>query len=135
MSWLYNGKPITEDEIEGHIGFVYLITHVATGKRYVGRKLFTFARTKSVKGKKKRVRVNSDWETYYGSSDNLQADIDKFGAENFSREILHLCANKGTCNYLELREIIDRRALELPDLYYNGHVQARVHRSHIKLSQ
>lgn len=136
--WIYKGKQIesVDDLPDGKwMGFVYLITNTLTGKMYIGKKLLTFSKTKQVKLKVKKIRVESDWMSYYGSSDALKADVEKEGAENFTREILHFCETKGICNYLEAREQMDRRVLESDD-YYNGQIQCRVHKSHIsKLKQ
>jgi hypothetical protein len=65
MTWyLHNtAQEFTEDMIGGAFGMVYLITHTPTGKKYVGKKFFTKAKTRQVKGKKKRSRVASDWIT------------------------------------------------------------------------
>lgn len=129
--WLYNGKVFTEDDIsEDLVGYVYLITR-NDGKKYVGKKLFRFARTKKVKGKKKRFKVASDWQSYYGSNKDLVADVAKLGETAFRREILHLCKSKGICSYLETKEIIFRDAL-LSDSYYNGWLTAKISRSHLK---
>lgn len=130
-AWIKDGTEFTDDMIGKHMGFVYLITNVLDGRMYVGKKLFTFASTRQVKGKKKRVRVASDWIEYHGSSDELKSDVEKLGSDNFTREILYLCMTKGECNYLEAREQFDRRVLE-SDTYYNGQVQCRIHQSHIK---
>jgi hypothetical protein len=128
--WLYKN---TELEVvpDDAYGYVYIITNTITNRRYIGKKLFWFRKTKVVKGKKKRLKVESDWRDYWSSSDELKADILKLGEENFVREILHICPNKGLCNYLEAREQMDRRVLESED-YYNGQIQCRVHRTHIK---
>ena len=128
--WLYNGTPL--DEIpEKAYGYVYLITNNLSGRKYIGKKLFWFKRTKTIKGKKKRQTVESDWREYWSSSDELKADIVKLGEENFTREILHICKNKGMCNYLEAKEQMVREVLET-DSYYNSQIQCRVHRTHIK---
>jgi hypothetical protein len=129
--WLYNNKPL-EEIPENAYGYVYLITNNLTGRKYIGKKLFWFKRTKVIKGKKKRLKVESDWRDYWSSSDELKADIEKLGINNFSREILHICPNKGLCNYLEAKEQMVRCVLET-DQYYNSQVQCRVHRTHIKL--
>ena len=128
--WLYKDSPLLEVP-ETAYGYVYLITNNITGRKYIGKKLFWFRKTKQVKGKKKRIKVESDWRDYWSSSDEVKADVEKHGADNFIREILYICPNKGLCNYLEAREQMDRRVLETED-YYNGQVQCRVHKTHIK---
>ena len=139
MTWYHNGQAVTElpNDI---VGFVYLITNVTTGKMYVGKKLAKFAKTtyKVVKlknGTKKRKKIkskiDSDWQQYYGSSPNLTEDVNQQGTDNFKREILYYCKSKSECSYIEAREQFSRRVLESDD-YYNGHIQVRVHGSHIK---
>ena len=139
MTWYYQDEVI--DELpDDCAGFVYLITNVTSGKMYVGKKLAKFAKTtyKVVKlknGTKKRkkikTKIDSDWQQYYGSSPNLTEDINQLGNDNFQREILYYCKSKAECSYIEAREQFARRVLESDD-YYNGHIQVRVHGSHIK---
>ena len=131
MTWYYNNEPM-EEIPEGYIGFVYLITNLIDGRKYYGKKLFYFSRAKMVNGKKKKVKAESDWQKYYGSSEHLNEDVKNLGAENFKREIIHLCKTKGTMSYLELREQMDNRVLE-SDEYYNGFVGGKIHKSHVKL--
>ena len=131
--WLYNSSPF-EEIPENAYGYVYLITNTVTGRKYIGKKLFWFRKTKQVKGKKKRIKVESDWRDYWSSSDEVKKDVETLGADKFIREILHICPNKGSCNYLEAREQMDRRVLET-DNYYNGQIQCRVHRTHIKIGK
>lgn len=128
--WLYKNLPLEVVPEEAY-GYVYLITNTVTGRKYIGKKLFWFRKTKQVKGKKKRLKVESDWRDYWSSSDEVKKDVETLGADKFTREILYICANKGLCNYLEAREQMDRRVLETDD-YYNGQVQCRVHKTHIK---
>jgi hypothetical protein len=128
--WQDQNGPVTLIP-DGFIGFVYEITNTVTGKRYIGKKLFYFSKTKQVKGKKKRIKVESDWKDYYGSNDELLADVEKLGKDNFKRVILHYCKNKGLMTYIELREQIDRRVLE-DETYYNKWIMARVTTNHIK---
>ncbi len=138
MSWTYQNE-IIEELPEDCAGFVYLITNSLTGKKYIGKKLAKFSKTtyKVVKlknGTKKRKKIKgkieSDWRDYYGSSPNLTADIEKLGKDNFTREILYYCKSKAECSYIEAREQFARRVLETNE-YYNGHIQVRVHGSHI----
>jgi len=142
MSWYYENQLITELP-EDCIGFVYNITNIITGRMYIGKKLAKFSKTtyKTVKlkngtKKKKKIRskIDSDWQEYYGSSPELGKDVTQLGTENFRREILYYCKSKSECSYIEAREQFSRRVLESDD-YYNGHIQVRVHGSHIKGKQ
>jgi hypothetical protein len=137
--WLFEGNQI-EQLPEDCVGFVYLITNTVTGRKYIGKKLAKFSKTtyKTVKlkngtKKKKKIKgkIESDWQTYYGSSDELTKDVQTLGSDKFTREILHYCNSKALTSYLEAKEQFDRRVLE-SDEYYNGHIQVRVHGSHIK---
>ncbi len=131
LNWQYDGKDFTEDLIGDNYGFVYQITNLTNGKKYIGKKFFYSAKTKQVKGKKKRYKASSDWQTYYGSSDILKQDVLQLGHEKFVREILHLCHSKGMCSYLEAKEQFTRSVLE-GDEYYNTWIMIRVRKSHIK---
>jgi len=133
IMWLYKNSPL-EEIPEKAYGFVYLITNNMTGRKYIGKKLFWFKKTKTVKGKKKRTTTESDWRTYWSSSDEVRKDVQELGEENFTREILHICPNKGSCNYLEAKEQMLREVLET-NLYYNSQIQCRVHRTHLKLGK
>jgi hypothetical protein len=131
INWKYNGVDFTEDLISDNIGFVYLITNQTNQKKYIGKKLFHSAKTKQVKGKKKRFKVMSDWQTYYGSSDILKKDVEDLSESNFTREIIHLCKSKGECNYLEAKEQFIRNVMESEE-YYNNWIMVRVRKSHLK---
>ncbi len=131
LNWTYNSVEFTEDLIGDNYGFVYQITNLANNKKYIGKKFFYSTKTKQVKGKKKKVKVSSDWQTYYGSSDTLQKDVLQYGLENFKREIIHLCKSKGECGYLEAKEQFTNNVLESDD-YYNTWIMVRVRKSHIK---
>ncbi len=117
----------------------YLITNKISNKKYIGKKLAKFSKTtqrtvklKNGTKKKKKIRskVDSDWRDYYGSSPELQTDVQTLGSDNFTREILYYCKSKSECSYIEAREQFTRKVLESTD-YYNGHIQVRVHGSHI----
>ena len=125
--WTHKGKLVETlpDDCEG---FVYLITNLTNDKKYVGKKLARFKVTRPpLKGKKNKRRSSkeSDWKTYWGSSDHLNADVVSLGEENFTREILHYCQSRGMLSYLEAKEQFDREVL-LSDEYYNGIINVRV---------
>ena len=138
MTWLYQNQ-IVDQLPEDCVGFVYLITNTTNGRMYIGKKLAKFSKTtqKTVKlktgnKKKKKIRtkVDSDWRDYYGSSPELTKDVEQLGTQHFTREILYYCKSKAECSYIEAREQFSRQVLESQD-YYNGHIQVRVHGSHI----
>jgi hypothetical protein len=139
MTWLFEGTQI-EELPDDCVGYVYLITNNVSGRKYIGKKLAKFAKTTykvvklkngTKKRKKIRSKVDSDWLTYYGSNHELNKDVEELGAENFTREILFFCNSKAACSYIEAREQFNHKVLESDD-YYNGHIQVRVHGSHIK---
>jgi hypothetical protein len=138
MTWTHQGTIVNELP-EDCVGFVYCITNLTNNRKYIGKKLAKFSKTtyKTVKlkngtKKKKKIRskIDSDWQTYFGSNLELNKDVEQLGTENFKREILYYCKSKAECSYIEAREQFDRKVLESKD-YYNGQISVRVHGSHI----
>jgi hypothetical protein len=139
MEWIYQGTPV-ETLPEDCVGFVYIITNNVSGRKYIGKKLAKFSKTtykvvklKNGNKKKKKIRskIDSDWQTYYGSNEELNRDVAALGTDKFTREILYYCRSKAECSYVEAREQFTHRVLESQD-YYNGQISVRVHGSHIK---
>ena len=137
--WTYKSE-IVESLPEDCVGFVYEITNLTNSRKYIGKKLAKFSKTttrtvtlKNGNKKKKKIKskIDSDWMEYYGSSIELNKDIESLGREHFTREILFFCKSKAECSYVEAREQFTRRVLESDD-YYNGQISVRVHGSHIK---
>ena len=138
MTWTFQNQPV-DTLSDDCVGFVYLITNTTNGRMYIGKKLAKFSKTTqrtvklkngSKKKKKIRTKVDSDWRDYYGSSPDLTRDVELIGKDKFTREILYYCKSKAECSYIEAREQFTRKVLESRD-YYNGHIQVRVHGSHI----
>lgn len=138
MTWLYCDQ-VVETLPEECVGFVYIITNLTNDKKYVGKKLAKFSKTSyrvvklkngTKKRKKIKSKIDSDWQTYYGSSVELLADLANLGADKFKREILHYCTSKAACSYLEAKEQFDRKVLESTE-YYNGIINLKVHKSHV----
>ena len=129
--WYYDENPFESDNIEDYFGFVYLIFNKINHRKYVGRKYFWQFRTP--RGKKRKVKSESDWKNYYGSCPELKEDIGKLGRENFSRTILSLHKTKGKTNYEETRQLFINNVLtESLDngdpLFYNSNVLSRYFR-------
>jgi hypothetical protein len=134
MTWLFEGSEI--DQLpEDCIGFVYLITNKSTGRKYIGKKLAKFSKTtyKTVKlkngnKKKKKIRskIDSDWKEYWSSSDELKADVAKFGIDAFKREILKYCKSKNELSYYEAKYQFDNEVLLNQNDWYNGWISVKV---------
>jgi hypothetical protein len=129
--WLYEGKIFETEDIQENFGFVYLINCEETQRKYLGRKYFWSFRTP--KGKKRKVKQESDWKKYYGSCPELKEDIKKYGKEFFSREIISLHKTKGQCNYEETKQLfLNNVLIESLDsgtpAYYNSNILSRYFR-------
>jgi hypothetical protein len=138
MHWIFEEKELHEIP-EGAVGFVYKIQCALSGRSYIGKKLLHSSRSRMVKlksdnkrKKKQRYKVESDWKTYYGSSEELQTDIIAFGKENFHREILRICYSKGEVSYYEAKYQFSLGVLEYPELWYNRWISVRVRGIHLK---
>lgn len=132
--WLYENKTFDETP-EEYQGFVYLITEVDTGKKYIGKKFFWKPKTLPItKTRKRRVktRVESDWRDYFGSSKEVQSLVESKGKDNYKREILRLCKTKGECSYYEAKLQFQNDVL-LSDEYYNEFIGCKIHSRHVKV--
>lgn len=132
--WYYRNEVFdpTEGQLDPKkdIGFVYLITNLVNGRMYVGKKLFFSSKSKQVNGKKKKLKIESDWRKYYGSNAAIQQDVKDLGTANFRREILYLCRSKSECSYWEAYEQFTRKAI-LDKKYYNDWLTCKITRKHL----
>lgn len=129
--WIYQGTTFTTEHIDNFFGFVYCITNKQNNRQYVGRKYFWKFRTP--KGKKRKVKSESDWKKYYGSCPELKEEIEQLGRQNFSRAILSLHNTAGKTNYEETKQLFSRGVLTeaLSDgtpAYYNSNILSRYFR-------
>ena len=134
--WLYEGKELQHELSNKYYGFVYLIENTLSGKSYIGRKYFTKASTRQVKGKRKRTRKDSGWQDYWGSSQELLDDIKKLGENNFKRTIVRLCKTRGECNYWEAKlqfehDVLTKMTANGQFLYYNSNIMMKFTRKNI----
>ena len=130
-AWTYKGRPFTSDDIDNFFGFVYCITNEQNGRKYIGRKYFWKFRTP--RGKKRKVKSESDWKKYYGSSEELKEEIQQLGRHNFSRVMLSLHKTAGKTNFEETRQLFVNGVLteQLDDgtpRYYNSNILSRYFR-------
>ena len=121
--WLYKGTAFTTNDIGDFFGFVYRITNLQSGKQYIGRKYFYQFR--KPRGKSRKVKSESDWKKYYGSSDELNTDRKILGNECFKREIISLHTTKGWVNYEETRQLFLNNVLSENENYYNSNILGR----------
>lgn len=135
MTWQYLNKPFKSEDLqklpENLVGFVYLITNLENNKKYVGQKKFYASKTIQKNKKKKKIKIESDWEKYWSSSEELKLDVEKISPDKFKREIIRLCLSKSEMNYYELEEQILRKVL-LSEDYYNSYIGGRINRKHLK---
>ena len=128
--WLHEG--IRVDDIDSqYCGFVYIIKNLQTNKKYIGKKLLKFKKTKIIKGKKKKYTVDSDWRDYWGSNDELKEDVKVYGELNFRKEILRFCKTKGELSYWEAKYQFEFDVLLKPKEFYNGWIFVKVRRVHL----
>ena len=129
--WYFEGAPFLSENIDDNFGFVYLITNIQSGKRYIGRKYFWSFRKPP--GKKRRVKKESDWKKYYGSCPELKEDIELLGRQNFSRTILSLHKTAGKTNFEETKQLFVNGVLTDSldtggPAYYNSNILSRYFR-------
>lgn len=140
--WIYNNEPLASVPNDAQ-GFVYLLTCVLTGKKYIGKKNFythkysvktvtiKSGKNKGTKKKKKtKIPIETDWRDYYGSSVEFLQYIDTIGKPNIKRQILHICDSKGMMGYLEAKEQFVRDAL-IDEEYMNRWIMVRVRKDHL----
>lgn len=134
MTWYYQDQEVLEPPQDA-IGFVYIIENLTNGRKYIGKKLFSFSKTtyKTIKlknGTKKRKKIRgkipSNWLDYYGSSAELNHDIELLGKENFKREILRYCTSKNELSYFEAKYQFDQNVLLDESKWYNGWISVKV---------
>lgn len=134
MTWFYESQEITEIP-EDYAGFVYLITNKLTGRKYIGKKLSKFSKTtykterlKNGKKRRRKIRgkIESDWHTYWSSSEELKNDVLRLGKENFTREVLRFCQSKTELSYYEAKYQFEYDVLLDESKWYNGWISVKV---------
>jgi hypothetical protein len=128
-AWLFRGQ-VFEDPADW-LGFVYVIHNRIANRLYIGKKLLISTRMRTVRGRRRRVRTESDWRTYWGSNSQVHADRDRLGVDGFDRHIVYLVRSKGVLSYLEAKTQFDAQVLLNPQRFYNGIINCRINASHV----
>jgi len=134
--WTYLESPFNRSDVRDYYGFVYKITCSATNRAYIGRKYFwqkRKPRNTAATTRRRRVTSESNWQNYYGSSDELKADVKKYGRDAFTREILSLHGTPGRVNYEETRQlflhdVLTKALTDGTPAYYNSNILGRYYR-------
>jgi hypothetical protein len=141
--WLYKNKEVLslEDLPQDTYGFIYIVTHLPSGKSYIGKKsLFHNVKKKLTKkqlaeqtgrGRKPTTEViqkESDWKTYYGSAKPILDLIKEGKQEEFTREILQLVINKKLLTYYECKYLFMLGVIEQQDGYFNDNILGKFFR-------
>ena len=129
--WTYKGTTFTSADIGDFFGYVYCITNLKSGRKYIGRKYFQQHRKS--RGSRRKRTSESNWKAYYGSSKELNEDRKLLGNSTFRREILGLYQSQGKVNYEETRQLFLNNVLteSLDDgtpAYYNSNVLGRYYK-------
>ena len=142
-TWEYKGRLITDvaDMPEGTFGFIYMIIHTPTNKRYIGKKVLYFNRKQKLTKKEiaeltgpgrkpttKIVTKESDWKDYYGSNKDFQVLVRTHPSDQFQKQILEFAPNKKLLTYYECKYLFKYEVLETPDMYFNDNVLGKFYR-------
>lgn len=125
-----------------YYGYIYKTTHIESAKFYIGKKAYLHKKRKKLtkkelaeirtKGRKPKYKVeyvDSDWKNYYGSSDELKKDIEKFGKEAFKVEKIKDCINRKSLSYWEVYYQMHFDVLRANT--YNGNILGRFYRKDV----
>ena len=137
--WLYQNKEVKEltDMPENSFGFIYEVTHLPTGRKYLGKKQLISVTTKALgkkelalitdkrASKKKKVTKESDWKTYYGSHSEIKSLIKEGKQSEFSREILIFVPTKKLLTYYENKFLFINEVIEPHTNYINDNIEGR----------
>ena len=138
MSWKYKSHEISDitQFPNKTFGFVYINTHIPSGKSYIGKKVL-FHNKKQKLGKKelanlqgvvgrrpsyKLVVKESDWLNYHGSQAEIKQLLLEGKKDEFERTILKCVQSKKQLTYFEIKYQMLYQVLEKPDEFFNDNI-------------
>ena len=117
-------QEIKEVIINEPYGFIYITTNLINGKKYLGQKSFG---------------NNNEWKTYLGSGTAFQRALEKYGKENFSRNIVCFCYSENELNKAENDLSVFFNVVEDPEwynlVYGGGSTRGYTHSDEVKQAQ
>jgi hypothetical protein len=127
--------------INEYVGYIYVTSHMPTGRQYIGKKNFFHTTNKKLgkkelaeipvtRGKrptKKQIIKESDWKTYYGSA----TEIKSLPKDEMIRYVLKLCKNKKELTYWETKMLFQYNVLE-DDRYINDNILGKFYRKDLQ---
>ena len=130
--WTFHNVVFNSSNIGKSHGFIYLIEEISSGRVYIGQKHFWTTRPRMVNGKKRKIKCEGDWKTYYSSSNYINLKFEKEGGSDFKRSVIALIGSDGMLNYIEMKLQMDCRVLEQSDKFINGYIGGRISTPHYK---
>lgn len=132
LMWFYKGFEFVDPG--KYQGFVYEITNLTNGCKYIGKKNFySTKKLPPLKGKvnKRHKTIETDWQDYYSSSTIVNHLVNTLGKDYFRRDIIKLCMNKTMMSYWECKLQFERNVLT-SDVYYNEFIGCRINRKGLR---
>ena len=148
--WTHKTHPVVgiENMPKDTYGFIYQVTHIPTGKKYIGKQVLFFERNKrlgkkalealkeerrqkGIKGRtplKQKIKKESDWKTYYGSQKEILELVKNGKHDEFKREILQYVPSKKLLTYYECKYLFIREVIENRDGYINDNILGKFYR-------
>ena len=136
--WTYKNEPMEalSSFPQGTLGFIYRVTHIPSGRAYIGKKVLYHQKKskltkkdlleyEGVSGRRPAYKIamaESDWKTYYGSNKEIVAMLKEGKKDEFKREILHLAPSKKLLTYHETKYLFIYQVLEKPEEFYNDNI-------------
>jgi hypothetical protein len=130
--WYFKEEPFIEADKKWS-GFVYNITDLTNGKKYIGKKFF-WTKPKNPKTGKRELK-ESNWRIYYGSNVILKQFVKDKGFMNFRRDIVSIHTLLRDVNYMEMKlqyalGVLEQVGEDEEMIYMNGNIAGK-HWSHL----